>query len=181
MAVELSRRLGWLTDADVSRVDSLLQRAGLPVQATVGGGYLSGTPQHDKKVQDGVLRLVLFAGIGRGVVSDAATTDQIEAAIMARCAETGADAPSGASQHLELTGVSRYIPRSPQRFVQAGARRLFSPLASPKFIEGTRVMEPAVPERQGLYDPPTSTTLAAWVLLPMSKARRVTASSSRVC
>ena len=90
MAVELSRRLGWLTDADVSRVDSLLQRAGLPVQGPrlAAGTYLE-LMQHDKKVQDGVLRLVLLAGIGRGVVSDAATTDQIEAAIMARCAETG--------------------------------------------------------------------------------------------
>jgi 3-dehydroquinate synthetase len=47
-----------------------------------------------------------------------------------------------------------------------------------KSFEGTRVMERAV---QGLTTPPTNTTPAAWVLSPTSKARKATASSSRVC
>jgi 3-dehydroquinate synthetase len=35
MAAELSRRLGWLSAADVERVRALLQRAGLPVSGPI--------------------------------------------------------------------------------------------------------------------------------------------------
>ena len=40
--------------------------------------------QHDKKMQDGRLRLVLFKQVGRAVVSDAAPQDEITKAIKAR-------------------------------------------------------------------------------------------------
>jgi 3-dehydroquinate synthase len=40
--------------------------------------------QHDKKVQDGKLRLVLLKQIGQAVVSDIATADEIIRAIAAR-------------------------------------------------------------------------------------------------
>lgn len=40
--------------------------------------------RHDKKVEAGKLRLVLFRGIGDAVVSDAASDEQIAAAIAAR-------------------------------------------------------------------------------------------------
>jgi 3-dehydroquinate synthase len=40
---------------------------------------------HDKKVQDGKLRLVLLREIGKAVVSDAATAVQMADAIEARC------------------------------------------------------------------------------------------------
>jgi 3-dehydroquinate synthase len=46
---------------------------------------------HDKKVQDGKLRLVLLQGIGKAVVSDVATLGQIAAAIEARCTGAGID------------------------------------------------------------------------------------------
>ncbi len=86
MAVDLSRQLGWLSDADVTRVEALLTRAGLPVRgpaAMTADQYLP-LMLHDKKVQDGRLRLVLLQGLGRGVVSDQATSEQILAAIRAR-------------------------------------------------------------------------------------------------
>ena len=41
--------------------------------------------RHDKKVQDGKLRLVLLKGIGKAVVSDVADEADILAAISARC------------------------------------------------------------------------------------------------
>ena len=40
--------------------------------------------QHDKKVQDGKLRLVLFKQIGQAVVSDMASPTEIGKAITAR-------------------------------------------------------------------------------------------------
>ena len=62
-------------------------------------------------------------------------------------------------------------------FVQADASNktfgffIVGPDAGGPNFEGIRVMEPAVPERQGLYDPPTSTTLAAWALSPTLRAK----------
>jgi 3-dehydroquinate synthase len=44
---------------------------------------------HDKKVQDGKLRLVLLRGLGQAVVSDVATDEQIVAAIEVRCTRMG--------------------------------------------------------------------------------------------
>ena len=82
IACELSRILGWLTQADVARVREILSRAGLPVRSPdlEGERYLE-LMRHDKKVQDGRLRLVLLREIGRAVLSDAASDDQIGEAI----------------------------------------------------------------------------------------------------
>ena len=87
MAAELSRLLGWIDDADIARVEALFARAGLPVfgPAMDVERYLE-LMQHDKKVQNGRLRLVLFSAIGRAVVSDGAAPAQIAAAITARSA-----------------------------------------------------------------------------------------------
>jgi 3-dehydroquinate synthase len=87
MAADLSRRLGWLDDADVARVRSILERAGLPVVGPALGAdrYLE-LMSHDKKVSDGTLRLVLLKGIGRAVVSAEATREQMRASIEACCA-----------------------------------------------------------------------------------------------
>ncbi|MEY2633743.1 MAG: hypothetical protein RIR00_2397 [Pseudomonadota bacterium] len=86
IAAELSCRLGWLTPADVKRIEALFLLAGLPVRAPDLGvdRYLE-LMQHDKKVMDGKLRLVLLQAIGRAVVTDAAPQEEITAAILARC------------------------------------------------------------------------------------------------
>ena len=86
IAVELSRRLGFVTVDEVLRVENLFSRAGLPVFGPRLGAerYLE-LMRHDKKVQDGKLRLVLLKGIGKGVVSDVADEADILAAISARC------------------------------------------------------------------------------------------------
>jgi 3-dehydroquinate synthase len=85
MAADLSRRLGWISEADVERVALLFQRAGLPVFGPeLGAERFFELMQHDKKVQDGKLRLVLFNRIGRAVLSSAASRADIVEAVIAR-------------------------------------------------------------------------------------------------
>jgi len=72
MAADLSQRMGWLAAADVVRIRSLFERAGLPVAAAALGAdkYLE-LMGLDKKVQDGKMRFVLLKAIGHAVVSEA--------------------------------------------------------------------------------------------------------------
>ena len=86
IAAELSQRLGWLDAEAVSRIEGLFLRCGLPVQgASLGAARYVELMRHDKKVQDGRLRLVLLKAIGHAVVSDVADEAAITAAIEARC------------------------------------------------------------------------------------------------
>ena len=86
MAADLSLHLGWLEAADVARVEALFLRAGLPVRGAAMDPerYLE-LMRHDKKVQDGHLRLVLLRSVGQAVLSDLASDAQILAAIGGRC------------------------------------------------------------------------------------------------
>ena len=86
IAAELSRRLGWIDEALVARIESLFLRAGLPVRgAPLGVTRYLELMRHDKKVQDGKLRLVLLEDIGKAVIFDGADEEMISAAIDARC------------------------------------------------------------------------------------------------
>ena len=86
MAAELSRRLGWLSDADVARVRRIHERAGLPVTgAALGADRYLELMAHDKKVSDGTLRRVRLKAIGRAVITSEASTADIRAAIEACC------------------------------------------------------------------------------------------------
>lgn len=90
IAAELSRQLGWLSAEAVLRIEHLFVRAGLPViGAPLGAARYLELMRHDKKVQDGKLRLVLLREIGQAVMSDVADEAQISAAIEARCTQTG--------------------------------------------------------------------------------------------
>jgi 3-dehydroquinate synthase len=84
MAVELSRRLGGLRQADATRIVSLFERAGLPTRAPALGAerYLE-LMALDKKVVAGALRLVLLEGIGRGAIRSDVPLPQLAAAIEA--------------------------------------------------------------------------------------------------
>ena len=88
MAVDLSRRLGWLCAADVDRVRSLLQRAGLPVRGPDLGAvrYLE-LMSHDKKVIAGSMRLVLLKALGNAVTHGDAPREDVVAAIESCCNE----------------------------------------------------------------------------------------------
>jgi 3-dehydroquinate synthase len=71
MAADLSCRLGWLSDNDVTRIRKLFERACLPVVAPALGVekymQLMGL---DKKVVGGKIRFVLLKEVGNAVVSD---------------------------------------------------------------------------------------------------------------
>ena len=86
IAAELSHRMGWLNGNALERVERIFVRAGLPVFGPrLGAARYLELMSHDKKVQDGKLRLVLLKDIGKAVVSDQASDAQIGAAIEARC------------------------------------------------------------------------------------------------
>jgi 3-dehydroquinate synthase len=86
MAAELSCQLGSISRSDVGRVHNLFAHAGLPTHGPAMGTqtYLD-LMRHDKKVQDGKLRLVLLKKIGQGVLSDGVAESEIAKAIDARC------------------------------------------------------------------------------------------------
>ncbi len=87
MAVELSRRLGWLTEADAERTRKLFQRARLPVIGPrLGADTYLDLMGHDKKVVAGRLRLVLLKRLGTAVTYADASQGEIRAAIDACCA-----------------------------------------------------------------------------------------------
>lgn len=86
MAAELSRRLGWLSTADLARVEAVLRGAGLPVTGPVLGAerYLE-LMSHDKKVVAGKLRLVLLKALAEAVTYADAPRAEVIAAIESRC------------------------------------------------------------------------------------------------
>jgi len=85
MAAELSWRLGWIAEAALARIEALFLKAGLPVRGPQMpvARYLE-LMQHDKKVVDGQLRLVLLRDIGEAVVTGEVPLSAVEAAIAAR-------------------------------------------------------------------------------------------------
>lgn len=70
LAADLSRRMGWLNDAEIQRMQAIHQAANLPTQAPALGveRYLD-LMGLDKKVQDGKIRLILQQGIGKSVIT----------------------------------------------------------------------------------------------------------------
>lgn len=85
MALEMSRRLGWIGEAERDRGIRLLQRAGLPVVPPT-----EMTPEDflehmsvDKKVLDGRLRLVLLKRLGEAVVTGDFPREVLQATLSA--------------------------------------------------------------------------------------------------
>ena len=85
MALEMSMRLGWITQAERDRGIRLLRDAGLPVVPPQ-----EMTPAHfmehmavDKKVLDGRLRLVLLRQMGEAVVTDDYPKEILQATLSA--------------------------------------------------------------------------------------------------
>lgn len=78
MAADLSARLGWLPQNQVTRLQRWLERAGLPTTPPVlpAEEWLS-LMARDKKTRDGQLRLVLLRAPGEAVVHD-----RVEAAML---------------------------------------------------------------------------------------------------
>jgi 3-dehydroquinate synthase len=81
-AAELSARLGWLAAGEVTRVRTLLGRAGLPTAAPRIGALRA--LEHmglDKKVERGRVRLVLLRRLGEAVVTGDYPDDVLEATL----------------------------------------------------------------------------------------------------
>jgi len=80
MAAEMSCRLGWLADADVSRIKRALEMAGLPVKPPeqISVEQFLSLMAVDKKVLDGKLRLVLMKDMGHSVISDDFSLDVLK-------------------------------------------------------------------------------------------------------
>ncbi|MCF1182414.1 3-dehydroquinate synthase [Marichromatium gracile] len=86
MAADLSARMGWLAEADVERVRSLVTCAGLPTEPPpeLDAERFRELMAVDKKVLDGRLRLVLLTAVGEAVISDEIDQDQLMATLSAR-------------------------------------------------------------------------------------------------
>ena len=88
MAADLSRRLGWLQQDEVARIEKLIARAGLPVRApaSLSAARLRELMNVDKKVEAGKLRLVLPRGLGHAVIT-AEAPPQLLAETLEQCRE----------------------------------------------------------------------------------------------
>ncbi len=84
LAADLSRRMGWLSADDVTRISKLLVAAKLPVDAPdLGVERYVDLMGMDKKVVDGKIRLVLQQGIGKSVITSNYDADALRQTLSA--------------------------------------------------------------------------------------------------
>jgi 3-dehydroquinate synthase len=71
MAAELSKEHGWISQSDVDSIRALLTKANLPVDPPkeISPQRFNELMSIDKKVQDGVLHLVLMKSMGDSFIS----------------------------------------------------------------------------------------------------------------
>ncbi len=82
LAARLSRRMGMLNATDVERIEDMMRRAGLPTEAPDLGcdRYLE-LMGHDKKVENGRLRLILLKSLGKGIVTSDFSKEDLRAVL----------------------------------------------------------------------------------------------------
>jgi len=80
MAANLSARLGWLSQQELSRIERLLVAAGLPVvpPSEMTSQRFMELMAVDKKVIDGTVRLVLLRQLGEGIVTSDFPADALQ-------------------------------------------------------------------------------------------------------
>ncbi|MFC6670215.1 3-dehydroquinate synthase [Marinobacterium aestuariivivens] len=86
LAADLSCRLGWLSEAELARIEAIHEAAALPVlppAAMTPDAFLS-LMAVDKKVLDGRLRLVLLKGIGEALVTSDFPADTLRETLQHR-------------------------------------------------------------------------------------------------
>lgn len=71
MAADLSQRMGMLTSEDVQRIDNIIDHAQLPTRAPANMDFATFMKYMsvDKKVEAGVIRLVLLKAIGQAIIT----------------------------------------------------------------------------------------------------------------
>lgn len=79
MAADLSQRMGWLNQAQITRIKTIMQAAKLPIEAPDLGveEYLR-LMQLDKKVSDGRIRLILQQDIGKAIITADYDADKLK-------------------------------------------------------------------------------------------------------
>ncbi len=83
MAARLSEKLGWINQSEVDRVIDIIERANLPVRApdSMSAERFLELMAIDKKVSDGVLKLVLYKSVGHAIVTNKYTEALLREAI----------------------------------------------------------------------------------------------------
>ena len=86
LAADLSQRLGWVSNADVARVEKLLRAFGLRTDVSeLPAGTLAEKMKIDKKVAAGRIRLVLLKAIGKSVVTGDYDDGALRETLRVRC------------------------------------------------------------------------------------------------
>jgi 3-dehydroquinate synthase len=86
LAADMSARLGWVSIADVARVERVLQKFGLRTDVrSVSAATLAEKMKIDKKVAAGRIRLVLLKSIGKSVVTGDYADAALQETLRARC------------------------------------------------------------------------------------------------
>lgn len=82
-AADLSRRMGWLTEADVGRIIAILQRARLPTEppSSLDAEAFLEHMAVDKKNIEGQLRLILLERIGKATLPMAVDLQKLKATL----------------------------------------------------------------------------------------------------
>lgn len=71
LAADMSRQLGYLSDAEYQRIENLIKASGLPLSAPhIGVDKARQLMNMDKKVHAGQLRLVLLQNLGTAIITD---------------------------------------------------------------------------------------------------------------
>ena len=83
MAASMSNQMGWMNDEDTQKAINLIEQAKLPSKApeSMTAEKFLELMSVDKKVLNGVLRLVLMKGIGQSLLSDDFKTEDLTKAI----------------------------------------------------------------------------------------------------
>jgi 3-dehydroquinate synthase len=86
LAADMSQRLGWISDADVVRVERVLQLFGLRTDVReLTAATLAEKMKIDKKVAAGRIRLVLLKAIGKSVVTGDYDDAALRETLRVRC------------------------------------------------------------------------------------------------
>jgi 3-dehydroquinate synthase len=86
LAADMSARLGWVSAADVARVERVLQQFGLRTDVrSLSAATLAEKMKIDKKVAAGRIRLVLLKSIGTSVVTGDYADAALQETLRARC------------------------------------------------------------------------------------------------
>jgi 3-dehydroquinate synthase len=86
LAADVSQRLGWVSAADVERVERVLRKFGLRTDvSSLSAATLAENMKIDKKVAAGRIRLVLLKAIGKSVVTGDYEDAALRETLRARC------------------------------------------------------------------------------------------------